>query len=107
MTDAIKDMFKATGMALLFFVIAAGLFALGISFVQQFAEPSPEHKAAMRVPQLLSETDGCKVYRFVDGGTHYFTRCGATVETVKNYTESCGKGCTRRRTESITTKGNQ
>jgi hypothetical protein len=68
---------------------------------------SAEQKVEMRVPQLLSEADGCRVYKFVDDGTHYFTRCGEQVSTERNYTESCGKGCTRHRTESITTDGNK
>ena len=68
---------------------------------------SAEQKVEMRVPRLLSEADGCRVYKFVDDGTHYFTRCGEQVSTERNYTESCGKGCTRHRTESITTDGNK
>ena len=68
---------------------------------------SDEQKIEMRVPQLLSEADGCRVYKFVDNGTHYFTRCGEQVNTVRHYTESCGKGCIRNRTESITTEGNK
>ena len=107
MIDFIKDAAKATAMTLVFLLIAGGIIATGLLFLQYVAEPSPEHKAAARVPQLMSEADGCKVYRFVDGTTHYFTRCGAQVETIKNYTENCGKACTRRRTESITTEGNQ
>ena len=66
-----------------------------------------EQKIELRVPQLLSEADGCRVYRFVDNGTHYFTRCGEQVNTVRHYTESCGKNCTRNRTEEITTEGNK
>ena len=107
MTDDLKDIAKATGMTLVFFVIVGGIIGTAIAFLYRVAEPSPEIKAAMRVPQLLSEADGCKVYRFVDGTTHYFTRCGSQVETIKNYTENCGKACTRHRTESITTEGNQ
>ena len=68
---------------------------------------SDEQKIEMRVPQLLSEADGCRVYKFVDNGTHYFTRCGEQVNTVRHYTESCGKNCIRNRTESITTEGNR
>ena len=107
MIDYLKDIIKATCMTLVCLVIAAGILAMGFLFIQYVAEPSPETKAAMRVPQLMSEADGCKVYRFVDNGAHYFTRCGSQVETIKNYTESCGKACTRHRTESITTEGNQ
>jgi len=68
---------------------------------------SAEQKIEMRVPRLLSEADGCRVYKFVDDGTHYFTRCGEQVNTVRHYTESCGKNCTRNRTEEITTEGNK
>lgn len=107
MTEDLKDIIKATCMTLVCLVIAAGILGTGLSFISHFAEPSSETKAAMRVPQLMSEADGCKVYRFVDGSTHYFTRCGSQVETIKNYIESCGKACTRHRTESITTEGNQ
>jgi len=105
--DDLKDAAKAMGITLLIVVLTMGILVTGFSFIVHFAEPSPEHKAAMRVPQLMSEADGCKVYRFVDDGTHYFTRCGAHVETIRNYTESCGKACTRNRTESITTGDNK
>ena len=107
MIDDIKNIFKATGLAFFmggFVILLVSLFIAAFSSV---FEPSLEQKAAMRVPQLMSETDGCKVYRFVDSGTHYFTRCGSQVETVKNYTENCGKACTRARTETITTEGNK
>jgi len=107
MNEQIKDLGKAIGAAsvLIFGVV---LITIGIVLaLQAVFEPSPEHKAAMRVPQLMSEADGCKVYRFVDNGTHYFTRCGPQVETTRHYTESCGKGCTRARTETITTEGNK
>jgi len=94
------------------YVILAALLALGLIFgiigvlLSTFG-PSDEQKAEMRVPQLLSESDGCKVYKFVDDGTHYFTRCGEQVNTVRHYTETCGKNCTRNRTESIATEGNK
>jgi ABC-type glycerol-3-phosphate transport system permease component len=102
-----KDLCK-TLVATAVMVFGAVLIICGIVWaLAAVFEPSPETKAAMRVPQLMSEADGCRVYRFVDNGTHYFTRCGAQVETIKNYTESCGKGCTRARTESITTEDNK
>ena len=107
MIDDIKNIFKATCVTLIISVIIIGIVAGFIAFMQHLAEPSFEQKAAAQVPQLMSEADGCKVYRFVDNGTHYFTRCGAQVNTVRNYTESCGKACTRQRTESITTEGNK
>jgi hypothetical protein len=107
MIDDLMEHLKIIG-----FVILAALLALGFIFgiiwvLQSTFGPSDEQKAEMRVPQLLSESDGCRVYKFVDDGTHYFTRCGEQVDTVRHYTESCGKNCTRRRTESIATEGNK
>jgi hypothetical protein len=107
MMDDLMEHLKIIG-----FVILAALLALGFIFgiiwaLQSTFGPSDEQKAEMRVPQLLSEADGCRVYKFVDDGTHYFTRCGEQVDTVRHYTESCGKNCTRSRTESIATEGNK
>ena len=105
--DDINEFGKMMGVAMVSLVIA-GLFILGIAWMfQAVFGLSDEQKIEMRVPQLLSEADGCKVYRFVDNGTHYFTRCGEQVNTVRHYTESCGKNCTRNRTEEITTEGNK
>lgn len=40
---------------------------------------------------LLFEKDGCKVYRFYDGGYYrYFTTCKGSIQ----WEESCGKNCT-------------
>ena len=69
--------------------------------------PTPEQKEQMRIPAPISSADGCTVYRFEDNGTHYFTRCGSTVTTTRNYTESCGKACSRNRQEVLTTEGNK
>jgi hypothetical protein len=54
-----------------------------------------------KVPvSLLFEYDGCKVYRFYDGGyNHYYSKCENTTEAFT--TISCGKGCTHP--ESIVT----
>jgi hypothetical protein len=69
--------------------------------------PSEEKVARDHAMQVIQELDGCQVYRFYDGNYHYVTRCGANVITRKNWDESCGKACTRHRTEEITTEGNQ
>jgi hypothetical protein len=107
MMDNIKIFLEATGSTIAVLIIAV-LILLGFLFMFQLAFGlSDEQKAELRVPQLLSEADGCRVYKFVDDGTHYFTRCGEQVNTVRHYTESCGKGCTRNRTESIATEGNK
>ena len=106
-SDEVIDFAKIMGVAIISIVVAAiivlGLFGL----FQAVFGLSDEQKIELRVPQLLSEADGCRVYRFVDNGTHYFTRCGEQVNTVRHYTESCGKNCTRNRTEEITTEGNK
>ena len=102
------DALKTLGITLLL-VLVAGLFILaGVSFLQATFGPSDEQRARDRVPAVMSSADGCTVYKFYDNGSwHYFTKCGGTVTTTKNYTESCGKGCSRSRTESMTTEGNQ
>jgi hypothetical protein len=106
-SDEVIDFAKLTGFA----ILAVGIAALGIVGIywafQAVFGLSDEQKIEMRVPQILSESDGCRVYKFVDDGTHYFTRCGEQVDTVRHYTESCGKNCTRKRTESISTEGNK
>jgi hypothetical protein len=52
---------------------------------------------------ILFETDGCKVYRFVDAGRYvYFTNCAGT--TTAFHTESCGKNCTRTVPQAVTTR---
>ena len=107
MTDNIKVFLEATGFVIATLVIAV-LIVVGLiwAFEAVFGL-SDEQKIELRVPQLLSEADGCRVYKFVDNGTHYFTRCGEQVNTVRHYTESCGKACTRNRTEEIITEGNK
>lgn len=45
---------------------------------------------------LLTEADGCKIYRFRDSGRyHYFTRCAVNESVSTLSTQSCGKNCTR------------
>ena len=102
------DMLKAIGMGLLAVSIVIGILVAGFAFLQSTFGPSPEQRAMDRVPAVVSSADGCTVYRFYDNSAwHYFTRCGGSVTTTKNYSESCGKGCTRSRTETMTTEGNQ
>jgi hypothetical protein len=107
MMDNIKVFLEAMGFVIAALVIGV-LIVVGLiwAFEAGFGL-SDEQKIELRVPQLLSEADGCRVYKFVDNGTHYFTRCGEQVNTVRHYTESCGKNCTRNRTESIATEGNK
>jgi len=103
----IAEWAKVIGVAVASLVIGTLIVFGLIGTFQAVFGLNEQEKAEMRVPRLISESDGCRVYKFVDDGTHYFTRCGEQVNTVRHYTESCGKNCTRRRTESIATEGNK
>ena len=101
------DALKALGITLLFLLIGGLVIGLGFLGLQSVFGPSDEQRAKDRVPAVVSSADGCMVYKFYDSSSwHYFTKCGGTVTTTKNYTESCGKNCSRPRTESLTTEGN-
>lgn len=58
-----------------------------------------------KVPvSLLFNHEGCKVYRFADGGNyHYFARCGLEVMVTETHTENCGKHCQHEVTEEVPT----
>ena len=102
------DALKAVGITLLLLLIGGFVIGLGFLGLQSVFGPSDEQRARDRVPAVVSSADGCTVYKFYDNSSwHYFTKCGGTVTTTKNYIESCGKGCSRPRTESMTTEGNQ
>jgi hypothetical protein len=53
---------------------------------------------------LLFTHDGCKVYRFMDNGYHYFARCGLSTSAIGSHLESCGKNCTHRVDEEVPTE---
>ena len=55
---------------------------------------------------LLLEHDGCKVYRFVDANRYrYLSKCtNASSSSVSSeYTESCGKSCSRTVSDDMPT----
>lgn len=53
---------------------------------------------------LLFAHEGCKVYRFADGGSyHYFAKCGLEVMVTETHTENCGKNCTHEVVEEVPT----
>jgi nitrous oxide reductase accessory protein NosL len=55
-------------------------------------------------PRIIREIDGCTVYRFKEGGySHYFTRCGTSVSTDRNYSVRSGK-TSHTVTETIVTE---
>jgi hypothetical protein len=108
MNNFFMDALKTIGITLLLVLIAGLFILLGVAFMQSVFGPSDEQRAMDRVPAAVSSADDCTVYKFYDNGSwHYFTKCGGTVTTTKNYTENCGKGCSRSRTENMTTEGNQ
>jgi len=106
--NTFMDALKVTGTTLLLVLIACLFILVGVVFLQATFGPSEEQRAKDRIPAVVSSADGCTVYKFYDNSSwHYFTKCGGTVTTTKNYTEICGKGCSRSRTENMTTEGNQ
>lgn len=51
---------------------------------------------------FLFENEGCKVYRFSDGGeTIYYAHCGGSATTT--WEHSCGKNCIKQ--ENVPTSG--
>jgi hypothetical protein len=83
------------------------IIGLGVVFLAGVFGLSDAQLVQERKPQVVQEIDGCKIYRFYDGNYHYVTRCGDKVTTQKNWSESCGKACTRRKTEELVTEDNQ
>jgi len=101
------DYIKMAFLSFLGLILVTLLIISGIIGVMSLFGPSKEERERSHAMQVVQELDGCKVYRFYDKDYHYITRCGANVVTRKNWSESCGKACTRHRTEDITTEGNQ
>lgn len=74
--------------------------------------PAPQEPGRQPTPReyyeakALFSVDGCKVWRFRDGGrSHYFADCRGTVSSA--HTEYCGKNCYRRIVEETQTVGPQ
>lgn len=73
-----------------------------------WAEDAAKNRAEevrAETPHVIRDSgDGCKVYAFKSGDTHYFTRCspGDTVTTERNYSERVGKANVKK-TETIVT----
>ena len=98
--EMIKAVFVAGFLTLIAVAVLGSFIALGYWLVHD-----PVQEAADAVPRIIADVDSCKVYQFRGNGSwHYFTRCEATTVTTRNYTESCGKACTRSRTEDISTE---
>lgn len=91
-----------------------GLIVFGVVSCDQ-SEANQERKrqyearlAAEKVPRVITEKDGCKVYAFKAGDRwHYFTRCpsGTTTEGTYTTTKRSGKTTTTEtHSESIVTE---
>ena len=102
-SETLQDML----LAFAWVVIGMVFLGLGVVVLLEVFGPTEEQQAQMHKTQIISEMDGCKVYRFYDGNYHYVTRCGDKVTTQKNWSEYCGKACTRRRSEELVTEDNQ
>lgn len=103
MSETLQDML----LAFAWVVIGMVFLGLGVVALLELFGPTEEQQAQMHKTQIISEMDGCKVYRFYDGNYHYVTRCGDKVTTQKNWSEYCGKACTRRKSEELVTEDNQ
>ena len=99
------DSYEKRGVA---FVLLIGFSVFGLLSLIGFCfVPSDEAIAKNHAMQVIQTFDNCKVYRFYDREYHYITKCGDKVTTQKNWDESCGKACTRRKTEELVTEENQ
>ena len=53
---------------------------------------------------LLFSHDGCDVFRFRDGGYHYYVRCAGSLPRAQTTQDvTCVKGCTKNEQTGITT----
>lgn len=86
------------------------LFALMVLALAGCVEGAPPVEAtATNNPEvpvaLLFTHDGCRVYRFVDAGRYrYFANCPAQDTITAEWSETCGKNCTRTVSDSSTTE---
>lgn len=72
-------------------LLIAVLAVAALTACSKQAETSTAVGVDFQVDKLFTH-EGCTVYRFSDGGhNRYFTNCSGST----NWTESCGKNCTR------------
>ena len=75
------------------------LFACGLLLAGCEKKPAEETSSTgvggkFRVERLFTH-EGCTVYRFEDYYTRYFARCDGAASSGVEWSESCGKSCTR------------
>ena len=93
------------------FVAGVGLIVFGVyschdsEAFAEYQKKEAAQKLYRETPRPFKQVDGCTVYEFErDQHTHYFTRCPSTTTTETNRTQSCGKNCTKRVSETIVTE---
>ena len=93
-------------------VIAVGVVSLliaeastQIGCMTPALQQAQSNNSAVRVDYLFAH-DGCRVYRFLDGGYHYFVRCDPPTTSAATFdTRSCGKNCAVEESIPTTTTG--
>lgn len=90
-------------------VIGAAVFGIkacqNSEWNRNIEQAERQRAEAAKVPRVIREADGCKVYAFKDGDRwHYFTRCpNSQVTTESQFEVRAGKS-TRIETEAIETR---
>jgi hypothetical protein len=104
-----RDKSLAAGFGVVVVVLSAITYCETTPEAEAKRRATAEAERRARIPHVIREADGCKVYAFTAGSKeHYFTRCAGMVTTDRNYEvkKSCGKNCTKteQHTETIVTK---
>lgn len=78
------------------FILAIGMAMMGCNPIP--AERTLETSNPAVAVEQLAQVDGCTIYRFEDGRTHYFVQCRCDQQAmIEQHSKqvSCGKNCTR------------
>ena len=94
-----EDFIAPIGGATLFVILFGTVIGLMILALCSIFSPTPEQKAELNKPRIVSKFEDCEIWIFQN--THYVTRCGNHTVTERHYSEYCGKGCTRQKVERI------
>ena len=94
-----EDFIVPIGGATLFVIMFGALIGKIILALYAVFGPTPEQKAELNKPRIVSRFEDCEIWIFEN--THYVTRCGNHTVTERHYSEYCGKGCTRQKVERI------
>ncbi len=79
-------------------IFAALAFLAGCYPARPALQKQPTNNDAFKIDYLFTH-DGCRVYRFIDVGPHYFVRCDGPApeqpQASATTLVSCGKSCTQ------------